>query len=345
MQRKTVLLLFGGESSEHDVSISSARNVFSAMDENNYEVILSYIDRNGRWYTLDSFDELDDIRDLVRIIPSLGTQSFIMLPSMEQLKVDVIFPVLHGQNGEDGTVQGLARLLHIPIVGSDIDASVIAIDKDLTKRIVSQKDIPTVPYEVHIGGDPLPNFGKLTIKLGNPLFVKPAHLGSSVGVRKVFDQLSLMDALESAHGYDDKVLIEQAIVGRELEIAVLGNVPTFQMSGVGEIQPDGEFYTFESKYDEASKTKVIIPADLPDEIVTQLQDMASTAFRAIEGRGLARIDFFLSDSGQLYLNEINTLPGFTNISMYPKLWQHQGMKYNKLIDTLIELALHKKGDL
>jgi D-alanine-D-alanine ligase len=339
MEPTKVLLLFGGQSSEHEVSIASARNVYAAIDTKKYEVLLGFIDKEGKWWLVDGFDSTGDTFQLV---PLLGYKSFVLVPhDKPPIKTDVIFPVLHGEHGEDGTVQGLAELLHIPIVGAGIEASVIAIDKDLCKRVLEKAGVPIVPYVIHVDGQPTPSFDELSKTLTSTLFIKPAHLGSSVGVSKVRSQSELETALSLAHGYDNKVLIEQSVTARELEIGVLGNLPNFRVSGIGEIQPDREFYSYESKYDDSSQTKVIIPAEIPDEIAEKIQTMTKIAYAAIGGRGLARVDFFLDENNTIYLNEINTLPGFTNISMYPKLWQREGIEYSKLIDELIQLALTK----
>lgn len=344
MQRKTILLLFGGESSEHEVSISSARNVFAALDDTKFDVILGFIDTLGKWWLLESLEQLSDLQDVPQLVPVLGTRSFTTQPFEVIISPDAIFTVLHGENGEDGTVQGLARLLHIPIVGSGIEASAIAIDKDLTKRLLLQAGVPVIPYEVHHKGQPLPDFMHLTEQLGNPLFVKPARLGSSVGVAKVHDETSFITAINAALALDTKILIERAIVGRELEMAVLGNIPNFQVSGAGEIQPDEDFYTYEAKYSNDTCTKVIVPADIPDNIIARMTELARRSYIAIEGRGLARIDFFYDEnSDEIYVLEINTLPGFTNISMYPKLWRQAGIGYSELVEKLIEFAL-SKGD-
>jgi D-alanine-D-alanine ligase len=343
MNRKNVLLLFGGESSEHEVSIASAKNVLDAIDTEKYSIDLVFISKEGKWYLVDSFDAIDSLASAVELLPVLGSKTLVTLTETKRISPDVIFPILHGEHGEDGTIQGLASLLHIPIVGAGIDASVMAIDKDICKRILIHAGIPVVPYQLHRVNEELPDFNELSKILGETLFVKPARLGSSVGVSKVHTQQELVTAIDLAHTFDPKVLIEQSIIGKELEVGILGNIPDIAVSTVGEIQPDREFYSYESKYDPTSTTKVIIPANIDSEIIVKVQDIATEAYRAIEGSGLSRIDFFLTDDEAIYLNEINTLPGFTNISMYPKLWQHEGIEYSELIDKLIELALKREG--
>jgi D-alanine-D-alanine ligase len=338
-QLTTVMLLFGGESSEHTVSISSARNVYAALDETKFEVVLGFIDKTGRWWLLDSLEGVGDISSALQLIPVMGTKSFITLPSGEYVKPDVILPILHGENGEDGTVQGLARLMHVPIVGCSVAASAVCIDKVLTKELLEYNGIKTTPYAVHIAGDPTPSYKKLSEELSPTLFIKPAGCGSSVGVGKAKNEAELKTALVEAHKYDPKVLIEKAITARELEVAMLGAGSHAKASGVGEIIPDSEFYDFESKYSATSQSKVIIPANLPEKTSEEIRDIAIRAYRALGCEGLSRVDFFLSDDGVVYLNEVNTLPGFTNISMYPKLWRKQGMSYSELIETLISLAI------
>jgi D-alanine-D-alanine ligase len=342
MLQTKVLVLFGGESSEHEVSIASAKNVLEAIDGNVYETLLGFIDKTGKWFLISSFDEIDTLEESQELVPVLGSGSFMTIPETKLITPDVIFPILHGEHGEDGTIQGLADLLHIPIVGAGVSASVLAIDKDVCKRILLQAGIPVVPYIVHLKGSTV-DFETVSNQLGTSLFIKPASLGSSVGVSKATNQDELQKALDVAHTFDHKVLIEKALIVRELEIGVLGNVPDFQVSRVGEIKPDREFYSYESKYDPESQTKVVIPAELPDEVVTKIQSLTKTAFESIEGKGIARIDFFLTEDSEIYLNEVNTLPGFTNISMYPKLWLDAGVEYSELIDKLIKFALEERG--
>lgn len=341
MNRKTVLLIFGGESSEHDVSVSSARNVYAAIDDTKFTVILGYIDRRGKWWLLDKIGMEIDTHGMPQLAAVLGTGSFVTIPENRVMKPDVILPILHGKNGEDGSVQGLAQLLHIPIVGCDVAAGAICMDKVATKRILEACDIEVVPYEVYQRGLEPPAFGRLVEKLGTPLFVKPNRAGSSVGVSKVESQAELDHAFEVALKEDDTVLIEQAVIGRELEVGVLGNPPHHKTSGVGEIQLQGGFYDYDAKYDTASAANVVVRADIPAEKATEIRDIAHGAYEAVGCRGLSRVDFFLSEDGTVFVNEINTLPGFTNISMYPKLWREEGISYAQLIERLIAMALEK----
>lgn len=339
MSRTRVLLLFGGESSEHDVSISSARNVYAAIDDDIYDIDLCYIDRHGKWWLLESFDIRIDASDASQLLPVLGGRGFLTIPDGKAIKPDVIFPVLHGRNGEDGSVQGVAQLLHVPIVGCDVTASSIAMNKLAFKEILQANDIPVIPYVAHRVYDDMPDFGRLTMKLGNPLFVKPARAGSSVGVSKVYSESEFKEAIAEAHKHDSIALIEKAISGHELECAVLGTPPGHRVSGVGEIIPGDDFYTYEDKYASDSKAQVKTVADIDLKIKERIRDIAARTFEILDCSGLARVDYILGGDGSLYVMEVNTLPGFTNISMYPKLWRQEGIGYSELIRLLIDDAL------
>lgn len=334
MERIRVLMLFGGESSEHDVSISSARNVYAAINEEKFDVYPCFIDRHGKWWLLDSFETHIDIQDAEQLMPMLGGGGFVTMPSEKTIGVDVIFPVLHGRNGEDGTVQGLAELLHIPIVGCDITSSAIAMNKLSTKEILAANGIAVAPYAVHRVYDKLPDFDKLSMTLGSPLFVKPARSGSSVGVSKVYSDAEFIAALAEAHKHDPIALIEQAITGRELEVAVLGTPPRHEVSGVGEIIPGEDFYSYNDKYATDSTSRVNVDPELDDQLKAQIQQIAKKVYEVLGCSGLSRVDFLMDDSG-LYVCEVNTVPGFTNISMYPKLWRQQGLGYSQLVEKLI----------
>jgi D-alanine-D-alanine ligase len=338
MERTTVLLLFGGESSEHDVSIFSVRNVYAAMDDSKYNVLFGFIDRAGKWWLMDRIGSDINTHGAPQLAPVMGTGSFVTFPSSKVVKPDVILPILHGKNGEDGSVQGLAQLLHIPIVGCDMTSSAICMDKIATKEILSGFGIKIAPYEAHHEGDELPDFNHLSMKLGIPMFVKPARAGSSVGVSKVHSEAEFARAIEEAHRHDNVALIERGIVGRELEVAVLGNPPNHKVSGIGEVKA-ADFYSYDEKYAASSTTEIIIPAEMPDDTKERIRKTAGDAYKILGCTGLTRVDFFLTDDDTLYVNELNTIPGFTNISMYPKLWRQEGISYSELIDRLIDLAL------
>lgn len=339
MNRKTVLLLFGGESSEHEVSISSARNVYAAMDDAKYDVLLGYIDQEGKWWLLESLGEQLLTHGAPQLIPVLGAQSFVTLPSNRIIKPDVILPILHGKNGEDGSVQGLAQLLHIPIVGCDLTASALGMDKVLAKQLLQANGLKIVPYERHHISQELPDFSKLSMRLGSPLFVKPARSGSSVGVSKVYSDDELEAALQLAHQHDDVALIEAGVIAREIEVAILGNPPYHQASLAGEIKPGDDFYSYDDKYSPQSKSQLIIPAQLTADDMQRVRNQALQAYELLGCRGLSRVDFFLQEDGTLYVNEINTFPGFTNISMYPKLWRQEHISYPELIERFISLVM------
>lgn len=340
MKPTQVLLLFGGESSEHDVSIMSARNVYEAIDASRFDVALGYIDENGHWYRVRDFDGYRTVDVTQQLLPSLGEAGFVV--GDEIIDSDVILPVLHGKNGEDGSVQGLAQLLHIPVVGCDMTSSVAGMDKVITKRIATSVGVQVVPYRVYRRGEVPPNYDTLCTDLGDTLFVKPSRAGSSVGVNKVRSSKELERALAVALESDDTVLIEQALDVRELEVAAIGNPPACEISVVGEILPGEDFYSYDDKYSNGSSSSVQLPADIPADISDQIRDAAKTIYTELGCRGLSRIDFFLTGTGDIYFNEINTLPGFTNISMYPKLWQQAGISYGDLITRLIEAALEPK---
>ena len=339
MNQKTVLLLFGGESSEHEVSINSARNVYAAIDNEKFNVVLGFIDKSGKWWLMLSFDDEINTDNLSQILPNLGEASFISSLDGKIIKPDVILPILHGKNGEDGAIQALAVLLHIPIVGCDMTSSAICMDKVASKQIAAANDIPVVEYVIHRSYDLLPDFTKLQKKLSKSLFVKPSRAGSSLGASKVNNVQELDRALKLAHQHDDVVLIERCIVPRELEVAILGNVPHHIASGIGEIKSEGNFYSYETKYSKDASFGSTTSADIDKKTAKKIRDYALKIFTVLGCRGLSRVDFFLTKENELYFNEINTLPGFTNISMYPKLWQASGMAYPELIEKMIILAL------
>lgn len=340
MKQKTVALLFGGESSEHEVSISSAKNVYDAIDKKIYSILPIYIDRAGVWRAVDGPDATQDTAPEAEISLIAGKGIF-RKSSQDKLPVDVILPILHGKNGEDGAVQGLAQLLHIPIVGCDMTASALAMDKIATKEVLLAHQIRVVPYLVHVAQQTALAPDEVLRTLGNPLFVKPSRAGSSVGVSKVSNAQELESAINEAHLHDDRVLIEKAITCRELEVGVLGTFPSEQLSTVGEVIPGEEFYSYEDKYSSESRSHTTIPADIDDTISREIQDTARKVYNALHCSGLSRIDFFLAEDNTIYFNEINTIPGFTNISMYPKLWEQNGVGYSELINLLIQDALER----
>lgn len=338
MARQTVLLLFGGESSEHDVSIMGARNVYAAMDGEKYDVLLGYIDRVGKWWLLDKWADNLEHHGGLQLLVALGTGSLMAIPGNVIIHPHVILPILHGKNGEDGTIQGLAELLHIPAVGSDSTASALCMDKVLTKQILESNGIKTVEYMVYRKGSPRLPYADVAAKLGEELFVKPSRNGSSIGIHKVHSEAEFEPAIREALKYDSKILIERSIVGRELETAVLGSSPRHNVSGIGEIIPGAEFYDYDAKYSPDSTSQVLTNIELPESIADTIRETSLKAYTVLGCNGMARIDYLL-EGKTAYLSEVNTIPGFTNISMYPKLWRATGMHYPELIDTLISDAV------
>ena len=331
-----VLLLFGGESTEHEVSVMSARNVYEAIDHAIFDVSLGFITKQGAWYLLDTFEDFETAA--VQLVPLLGQQKFQV--GAKTYEPAVILPILHGKNGEDGSVQALAQLLHIPIVGCDMTSSAIGMDKVATKRIASQLGLNIVPYQVYRQGTSMPTYEDIAHDLGTVIFVKPSRAGSSVGVHKVQSADELQSAIQDALRIDDTVLIEQSLPGvRELEVAALGVPPYDEMSRVGEVLPGEEFYSYDDKYSTDSESSIRVPADVPPETAAEIRRQAKLLFTEIGASGISRIDFFMTDDGSIYLNEINTLPGFTDISMYPRLWDIEGLNYTDLITQLIKQTI------
>ncbi len=336
MAHTHVMLVYGGQSSEHDVSVASASNVFAALDNTKYDITTCLIDREGRWWLVETVGE--DHGGKPQLLPVLGQQRFITLPDHRIVQPDVLMPILHGKHGEDGTVQGLAELMGIPCVGPSLLSAAVTMDKDMTKRLLEYAGIPVVPWKTWLIHDQPPDYETLVDELGSNLFVKPASAGSSIGISHVTSGEQWEEILNKAAEHSEMVLIEKAIHAREIEVAVLGNHEPV-VSSPGEIIPGEDFYSYEDKYDTSSRSQVNIPADLPDEIATKIKEFAKKAYMVTESRGMARVDFFVDEDMNIYLNEINSIPGFTNISMYPKLWRNEGLAYPQLLSKLIDLAL------
>jgi D-alanine-D-alanine ligase len=346
-QKINVGILFGGKSAEHEVSLQSAKNIFSAIDKEKYAPILIGIDKSGVWHLHDEatfllnesdpkYIKLSESKSTTALVPaSNGTLSNASIPSL-----DVVFPILHGPFGEDGTVQGLLKLAHIPFVGASVLGSAIGMDKDVMKRLLRDARIPIGKFIALKSEEKIPSYEDIKKNIGIPCFIKPANLGSSVGVSKVHDEKEYSESIKNAFLYDSKILIEEYIKGRELECAVLGNENP-EASIVGEIIPLHEFYSYEAKYIDSEGARVEIPAKIPDEIMKKIQSIAIETFKVLSCEGLGRVDIFLTDKNEIIVNEINTIPGFTKISMYPKLWKASGISYAELIDRLITLAIER----
>ena len=345
-----VAVLFGGRSTEHEISLLSAQNVISALDKEKYQPVLIGIDKDGKWYYQDDSLQLLAHTDPKKIGLAQKDKAVIFNQNANEHNVslisdsavqpgfDVIFPVLHGTYGEDGAIQGLAKLANIPCVGAGILGSAIGMDKEIMKRLLRDADIPNAPFAtVRVSDETWPLYDDLSQQFGSVMFVKPANLGSSVGVSKVDNGTSYTKAIEKALQYDSKVIIEQQIIGRELECAVLGNEEPMA-SIPGEVVPKDGFYSYESKYIDESGAELLIPADLTKAASDRVRQMAIRTYKILECSGMARVDMFMTENGTLFINEINTIPGFTNISMYPKLWEISGISNSDLIDRLINLA-------
>jgi D-alanine-D-alanine ligase len=308
-------LISGGRSGEHEISLRSAESVRRALDPTRYEIAEYFIDRQGKWYPAAISPEPDS-----------------------NPGIDVVFPMLHGTFGEDGTVQGLLELAGLPYVGAGVLASALAMDKPMTKRLCAQAGLPVVEYVVFTRGDFDAN--RLEVPFGFPVFVKPANLGSSVGITKANDARELRKALAVASQYDRKVIVERGVKGREFECAVLGGHPP-RASVPCEIIPSQDFYTYEDKY-LLDRARIDLPPNLEPQQISEMQRLAVAAFDAVNCEGMGRVDFLMDGaSGKFFINEINTIPGFTSISMYPKMWEYSGLPYGSLLDRLIELALER----
>jgi len=339
MKRKIrVALLFGGRSAEHEISLRSAKNVADAIDKRKYEVVAIGIDKSGHWLPPMESQRLLASASFVPLRVSKDS-GMVLVAEGNENKVDVVFPILHGPFGEDGTVQGLLRLANVPFVGAGVLGSAVAMDKDVTKRLLRDAGLPIPNFLVATKENPV-TFKTAQRTLGIPLFVKPANLGSSVGIAKVRDEKEFKGALREAFRFDTKVLIEESIKGREIECAVLGNEKP-RASVPGEIIVHHDFYSYEAKYLDENGASLEIPAKLPKNIAKKIRKLAVQVFQTVGCEGMARVDFFLTGSGKVYVNEINTIPGFTSISMYPKLWEYSGIPYRKLIDKLIVLAIER----
>lgn len=350
MKKLNVCVLFGGVSSEHSVSEVSASAVLENIDRDKYEVFPLGITNDGKWLFYDG--DVENIRNHTWekgktvpavISPDSNDKGLLKFDEsgVERIRIDVVYPVLHGKNGEDGTVQGLCKLAGIPCVGSDIIGSAVCMDKCIAKILFDKAGIPQTPWVEMKLGDEI-DFETIETKLGYPCFIKPSSAGSSVGVTKASNREELISGVNLALEHDYKVLIEESIDAREVECGVMGNFDPVTADVLGEIKPAKEFYDFDAKYNDAS-SQLIIPANVDAETEKLIKEYAVRAYRICECRGHSRVDFFIDRSdGRILLNEINTIPGFTPISMYPKVWDCSGLSMKDVIDKHIELALARK---
>lgn len=351
MSKNKIAIIFGGKSAEFEVSLKSASNIFNAVDRSKYEVILVGIDQKGNWFYDSNFvathiDFLSEFFfDEALSVKIERRQNQICIIETNTYKIldtfDVAFSITHGTFGEDGTLQGFFKTLDIPFVGPDILASSICMDKEITKKLLRDNNIPIANFiTLRKNNENMISFEMVKEKLGLPMFVKPCNAGSSVGVNKVVDEKSYITAIKEAFQYDFKVLIEEAVIGKEVECAILGNEKP-KASVIGEIIPTKGFYSFDAKYNDSDGAKMKIPAEIDPTVEQKLRETAISAFKTVECEGMSRIDFFLREDNTFVLNEINTLPGFTEISMYPKLWEKSGINYIDLITELVELSIER----
>jgi D-alanine-D-alanine ligase len=347
MSKLRVGIVFGGRSVEHEVSVASATSILEALDPSRYDVSLLCVDPEGRWRLggPGAIPSNASRGEEVSLPAVPGDGTLLSAKAGRPVgRLDVIVPIIHGTGGEDGCIQGFLELAGLPYVGSGVLGSAIQMDKDVAKKLLQADGIPVVPLlavrasEIAAGAEAI---AELALReIGLPAFVKPASLGSSVGVSKAKTRAQLAEGLRLAARYDDKILVERAVNAREIEVAILGNDAP-EASVLGEIVPKREFYDYESKYVD-DDTDLLVPAPVDEAVAERARALALRAFRILEGAGLARVDFFLDrDTGELFLNELNSLPGFTEVSMYPRLWQASGLSYPALLDRLIELALER----
>ncbi len=348
-------LIAGGQSGEHEVSLQSAHSIIDALNQKKkYKINVIGIAKDGRWLIYPDLNFLlySDDPKRIRLKPNgqpialakgdkPGQAKIINLKTKDAIKIiDLALPILHGPLGEDGTIQGFLKLLNIPFIGSSVIGSALGMDKEIMKRLLAQAGLPIAKFLTWSESDKKLNFAKVKKILGAPVFVKPANLGSSVGVSKAKNEAEFKQAVKIAFDYDRKIIIEENIRGREIECAVLGNQKPIA-SLPGEVAPNRDFYSYQAKYLDANGATLKIPADLPSNLTKEIQALAIKTFKTLQTEGLGRVDFFLKANGKIIINEINTMPGFTRISMYPKLWAVSGWSYSKLIDRLIELALER----
>jgi D-alanine-D-alanine ligase len=352
MTKLNLGIIFGGKSAEHEISLISANNIITNADKNKYEIYPIGINKSGEFLLFSGNDYILDVQDAKKVrlnnngAPvtfSFGENKEIIGISDKNLKIklDVIFPVLHGTFGEDGTIQGLLEMASIPHVGANVLGSAIGMDKEITKKILENSGIKTAKFLSFLSSEKQSiNFSNISSQLGLPFFIKPTSAGSSVGIHKIKDDKDFSEKINDAFKYSDKIICEEAIIGKEIECSVLGNEnPVASLPG--EVIPNHEFYSYEAKYLDENGAKFEIPAKLPELTIKNIQEIAIKSFKVLNCEGMARVDGFLKENGEFILNEINTIPGFTTISMYPKLWEASGVSYSELIDKLIQLTIER----
>ena len=351
--KKNLLLLFGGKSLEHSISIISAKNIYSVLNFSKYNIFLVGIAKNGKWYFINNevFENLsldpNEVevpkleKNLVFLVPDSDGNKLFFLNQNKKIAIDVVFPILHGTNGEDGAIQGLLQTLDIPYVGNNVLSSAICMDKDITKRLLQLNDIPVIPYKFFYRKNFIPKFKILQKELDSTnLFIKCAHQGSSYGVYKAHSEDEFIEYIEKAFEIDDKILVEKALDSpREIEISFVNDKNEAIVSLPGEIRPRHEFYDFEAKYTDENGAELIYPADLDTYKVVAVQTITRKVIETLELKSYSRIDMFIDNNGKIYVNEVNTIPGFTKISMFPKLMGISGYSYKDLVELLITESL------
>lgn len=350
MSKKNIILLYGGKSTEHEISIRSARNIAKAANTSLFGIMPIGIAKNGSWYLktmseLNSEDVVLQNDHLLTLTPGSNHQKIIDVKSQKSIgRIDVAFPIVHGTNGEDGTLQGLLKTMQIPFVGPGVIGSALCIDKDVAKRLMNEAGITNAPFlSYHKSERNQITFEKAVNSLGLPMYIKPPNLGSSVGISKVTSKREFDTAVDHAFLFDQKIIIEKNIVGREIECAVLGNSSP-KASLVGEVvtvSNNHDFYSYEAKYIDAQGSKTVIPAELSLDLQKRIQTIAIKTYKTLCCEGMARVDVFVTQDDEIIVNEVNTLPGFTDISMYPQLWEASGINYTDLITQLLMLAIER----
>lgn len=348
--KKKIGLIFGGRSAEHEVSLVSAKNIYNAFDTNIYDFLLLGISKEGTWYQFanaDVFKKYKSLNDAnlkneetVTLISANGNPFIYSLKTNERRQIDCAFPIIHGTMGEDGTLQGLFKVVQVPFVGCDVLASAVGMDKEFMKRLMTESGIKNSKY-LTLRKENLQKYTEIVKYLGSPFFIKPANAGSSVGVHKIKSEDDYINKLGDSFLYDHKVLAEQFNDGLEIECSVLGLNQKAKASLPGQLKVNHEFYSYEAKYVDVNGAEIIIPARIEESQIKEIQALAVKTFQILGCDGLARVDFFLNKNGDILVNEINTLPGFTQISMYPKMWEASGLKYSALITELIQIAFEK----
>ncbi len=348
MNKLRVGVIFGGRSGEHEVSVASAASIFANLDPQKYDAFPILIEKSGRWVLTAAAPTALSAADVLQLGSGESREAVDPTAALSRTGVDVVFPVLHGPYGEDGTVQGLLELANVPYVGCGVLGSAVGMDKAVMKTLFTAAGLPVGRYLVVLRpewlADPLGVTARVVSTLAYPVFVKPANLGSSVGISKATSDQTFVEAMTMALEFDRKIVIEAAVPhAREIECAVLGN-DSPRASVPGEVVPSREFYDYQAKYLDHAST-ILIPAALSDEQVADVQRLSLSAFRAVDGAGMSRVDFLLAaQTGEIFVNEVNTIPGFTTVSMYPKMWEASGLRYAELLEELIRLALERHGE-